>query len=209
MSISRRLMMVGALGALVLLSACGGGSTFRTYYVTPVQPDVSRGWRVVGVDVSVPKSLTVSEEKSLLPKADIVWREDPETGDRYAQVAAIMTTAAQQGVSGLRGSRPVRLNITMTRFHALTFEAETRLQNAGVHNVDFIAQVTDARTGAVLAGPETIEAAFPALSGDLMRASRASGQSQKSMIIAHVSQTIAGWIGAGPDNRSSFSRSGG
>jgi hypothetical protein len=208
MSITRRLTIAGAVGALFLLSACGG-STFRTFYAKPVPAEVSKSWRVVGVDVTVPKTLTVSEEKTSLPKADIVWREDPETGDRYAQVATIMTNAVKQGVAGLRGSRPVRLSITMTRFHALTFEAETKYQNAGVHNVDFVAQVTDAATGAVLAGPETIEAAFPALSGDQMIAARAAGQTQKSMITAHVRQTIAGWIGAGPDNRSSFARSGG
>ncbi|MGL5009951.1 MAG: DUF6778 family protein, partial [Paracoccaceae bacterium] len=79
---------------------------------------------------------------------------------------------------------------------------------SGVHNIDFVAQVTDASTGEVLAGPEVIEAALPALSGELMRAARARGETQKSQITAHVRATIAGWLGAGPDNRGEFSRSG-
>jgi hypothetical protein len=207
MFVSRRLALLGAAGALILVAGCGA-STFRTYYETPVGAEVSRGWRVVDVVVSVPDTLIVSEENSILPQADIVWREDPADGDRHDQVAVIMTTAARQGVSGLRGSRPVRLSLEVTRFHALTFEAENRFQNAGVHNIDFIAQITDARTGEVLAGPEKIEASLPALSGDQMKAARAQGQTQKSMITAHVSQTIAGWIGAGPDVRNSFARRG-
>jgi hypothetical protein len=207
MTVSRRFLMVLSFGAAVVLSACGGG-TFRTYYADPIPAEVSRDWRVVDVAVSVPQSLVVSEERSLLPRADIVWREDPVEGDRREQVALIMKAAAEQGASGLRGSREVRLRMTVTRFHALTFEAETRLSNAGVHNVDFVAEVTDVRTGEVLAGPETIEAAFPALAGAEMQAARAAGQSQKSMITAHVRNTIAGWLGVGPDNRTSFSRPG-
>jgi hypothetical protein len=109
----------------------------------------------------------------------------------------------------LRGPRPVRLDLTVTRFHALTLEAERRLSNAGVHNIDLVAQVTDARSGAVLAGPEVIEAALPAHSGRAMAAARAQGQTQKSMISAHLAQTIAAWLGTGPDVRGTFTRSGG
>jgi hypothetical protein len=206
MALTRRMTIFGALGMIGGLSGCVGG-TFRTFFANPVAADVSRGWRVADVSVTVPTDLVVSEAKTLLPTADIVWREDPP-GDRYAQVDAIMTEAARQGAAGLRGARPVRLSLTVTRFHALTFEAETRLSNSGVHNVDFIAQVTDARTGEVLAGPEAIEAALPALSGDQMRAARARGETQKSQITAHVRRTIAAWLGAGPDNRGEFSRSG-
>jgi hypothetical protein len=203
MALTRRILLLGAMGSL---SGCVGG-TFRTYFADPVASGISGGWRVVDVAVNVPQTLVVSEAQTLLPTADIVWREDPP-GDRYAQVAAIMTEAARQGAAGLRGSRPVRLSLTMTRFHALTFEAETRLANAGVHNIDFVAQVTDANTGEVLAGPEAIEAALPALSGPTMIAARARGETQKSQITAHVRQTIAAWLGAGPDNRGEFSRSG-
>lgn len=203
----RRGVLCAIIAAAAVLSGCGAGA-FRTYYETPVAAEVSRGWRVVDVAVEVPRTLVVSEQRSLLPSGDIVWREDPP-GDRHAQVAAIIGTAATQGVQGLNGARAVRLGLTVTRFHALTFEAETRLSNAGVHNIDFVAVVTDARTGEVLAGPETIEAAFPALAGADMRAARARGETQKSQIIDHVRRTIAGWLGAGPDNRARFSRAGG
>ncbi len=206
MALTRRFTILGALAATFTLSACIGG-TFRTYYANPIAADVSRDWRVVDIAVTVPETLVVSEAATLLPTADIVWREDPP-GDRYAQVDTIVTEAARQGAAPLRGSRPVRLSLTVTRFHALTFEAETRLSNAGVHNIDLVAQVTDARTGAILAGPEVIEAALPALSGTAMLAARARGETQKSQISAHLRQTIAAWLGAGPDNRGEFARSG-
>ncbi|PZQ99463.1 MAG: hypothetical protein DI533_01965 [Cereibacter sphaeroides] len=202
----RRALLVAGISVVMLLAACG--AKFRTYYDNSVPAEVSRGWHISQVAVSVPDSLKVSEAKSLLPAADIVWREDPE-GDRRPQVAAIIKTAAEQGSRTLRGPRAVRLEITVSRFHALTFEAEKRMENAGVHNVDFTIQAVDAATGAVLAGPEKIEAAFPALSGKAMAAARAQGQTQKSMIIAHTSRVIAGWLGVGPDPRETFTRMGG
>lgn len=193
--------------ALGLLAGCGG-SSFGTNYDAPVAPEVSRGWRLADVSVSVPATLSVSEARQLLPRADIVWREDPP-GDRRAQVAAILDTAVRRGAAGLWGGRPVRIALTVTRFHALTFEAETRLSRSGVHDVEFTAAVLDAGTGAVLAGPTAIEASLPALSGQQMVAARARGETQKSQITGHVAATVAGWLGLGPDPRGSFNRLGG
>jgi hypothetical protein len=204
MSVTRRAALLGVTA--VLLSACVGGGTFETAY-EPLPADVARSWRVADVRVDVPRSLTVSEAKSLLPNADIVWREDP-AGDRYAQVAKIMDDAVTRGASGLRGSRPVVIDVKVTRFHALTFEAEQRGQNWGVHNIQFVAQVSDARTGEVLVPATDIRAELPALSGDQMRAARQKGVTQKSMITNHVAKTVAGWLGTGPDNRGEFSRQG-
>ena len=205
MSVSRRAALLGASAAL--LSACvGGGGSFKTDYA-PLSPEVSRGWRLAEVRVDVPRSLTVSEAKSLLPSADIVWREDP-LGDRHAQVDKIMTDAITRGTDGLRGPRAVIIDVTVTRFHALTFEAETRPQNWGVHNINFNATVLDARTGEVLVPQTAIRAELPAYSGTQMREARRQGQTQKSMITNHVAKTVAGWLGTGPDNRGEFSRQG-
>jgi hypothetical protein len=205
MSLTRRAALLGA--TTLLLSACvGGGSSFKTEY-DPLPASVSGGWRLADVRVSVPKTLSVSEAKSLLPSADIVWREDP-LGDRHAQVAVIMDNAITRGAQGLRGARPVIIDVTVTRFHALTFEAELRDQNWGVHNINFTAQVVDAGTGEVLVPATAIRAELPALSGAQMKAARAKGITQKSMISAHVAKTVAGWLAVGPDNRGEFSRQG-
>lgn len=204
MSITRRFALLGA--GTLLLSACVGGARFKTEY-DRLSPEVTRTWRLQDVRVTVPRSLVVSEAKTLLPDADIVWREDP-LGDRYAQVARIMDDAVTQGAQGLRGSHPVFIDVTVTRFHALTFEAEQRGQSWGVHNIKFDARVVDARTGAVLLPSTPIRAELPALSGQQMRDARQKGITQKSMITAHVAKTVAGWLGTGPDNRSEFSRQG-
>lgn len=204
MVLTRRTALV-ALSA-TLLSACVGGGTFETAY-DPVPPDLARGWRLAGVRVSVPQTLTVSEAKKLLPNADIVWREDPP-GDRHAQVGKIIQTAVQSGAQGLRGPRPVIIEVTVTRFHALTFEAELSANDWGVHNIDFTARVLDAGSGAVLLPATAIRAELPALSGTRMSEARSRGVTQKSMIIGHVSKTVAGWLGLGPDNRGKFSRRG-
>lgn len=204
MSLTRRIALLGTV--TLLLSACVGGGSFKTDY-TPLSADVSRGWSLADVRVTVPSSLTVSEAKTLLPNADIVWREDP-FGDRYAQVARIMDDAVTRGAQGLRGKRPVFIDVTVTRFHALTFEAEQRGQTWGVHNIKFTAQVTDARTGEVLIPATPIRAELPALSGQEMRDARKKGVTQKSMISNHVAKTVAGWLAIGPDNRGEFSRQG-
>jgi hypothetical protein len=204
MSLPRRLALVGL--AAVLLSACIPGNRFETSY-DPVPASVAQGWRLADVRVEVPKTLVVSEAKSLLPAADIVWREDP-LGDRYVQVDKIMTDAITAGAQGLRGSRPVIIEVTVTRFHALTFEAELRGEDWGVHNVDFTARVIDAASGEVLLRDTNIRAETPAYSGSQMAEARKKGVTQKKMITAHVSNTVKGWLGLGPDNRGSFTRSG-
>ena len=201
--LARRTALLG-LSAL-FLSACVGGS-FETAY-DPVPATLAQTRRLAEVRVSVPKSLSVSEAKSLLPNADIVWREDP-LGDRHAQVGKIVQNAVLRGAQGLRGSRPVIIDITVTRFHALTYEAELSNSDWGVHNIDFIARVIDARTGEVVLAATKIQAETPAWSGARMRAARAKGVTQKSMITNHVAATIAGWLGLGPDNRGTFSRQG-
>lgn len=187
-----------ALLAALALAGCSG--SFRTYYEEQAP---SEGWRVSAVEVTVPRTLSVSEAEVFVPKADIVWREDP-AGDRYTQVAAIMKEAITQGAAGLKGTRPVQLDVTVTRFHAMTFVAETRAP-AGVHDVEFDIVARDARTGEVLAGPEHVEASFPAMTGPAMARARLEGESQRSQIVEHVARTIAGWLGTGPDARATFS----
>lgn len=204
----RVLVRIAVAAATLGLSACIGVGTFETYYETPVPAATARGWHVVAVNVAVPQTLKVSEEHTYEPTADIVWREDP-IGDRHPQVAAILKNAIARGAAGLKGPRAVRLEVTVTRFHALTLEAEAlNVPGIGVHNVNFDIRVVDARSGAVLVGPEAIDAALPALTGTEMIKARLRGESQKSQIVAHVAATIAGWLGTGPDQRNSFTRAG-
>lgn len=202
-------MRAAVLAAVMALSACVGGSDFRTFYPEPVATGVSRAWRVVDVQVTAPRSLRVSEARTYLPDADIVWREDPASGNRYEQVEKIVADAARDGTAGLHGARPVVLQVTLSRFHAMTFEAESLSFAAGVHDIEFTAQVVDARSGAVLTGPTFIEASLPAHTGGAMAQLRAQGDSQKKQISRHLRSVFAGWLGIGPDPRQTFTRTGG
>ena len=190
-------MLVAALGIVA-----GCAMPFRTYYPAQVSSAESANWRLSAVNVKAPHSLSVSEEEVLVPKADIVWREDPR-GDRYAQVEKIMSDAVTRGARGLKGKRRVALDVTMTRFHAMTFVAEAQAPG-GIHDVEFDFAVRDVATGKLLFGPEHVEASFPAMAGAQMVAARAAGQSQKSQIEANVARAISGILGLGPDARANY-----
>jgi len=201
----RKFFLIAA--AAVALASCG--QSWKTDYSDVIDPAVSRGWRVTAVNVTVPRTLTVSERETYAPDADIVWRED-ELGptDRYQQVDAIMTDAIRRGSSGLRGSKPVQINATVSQFHALTNKTRQRLENSGIHNIVFSAQVVDARTGAPLSPVDEIFAEFPAYTGSQARAAMVQGQTQKVRITDHVASVVSGWLGTGPDVRRTFTRSG-
>ncbi len=195
-----------ALIAGIGLSACSG-ERWETSYSNVVDPKVSKHWRVTKVDVRVPDSLTVSEQNSYAPNADIVWREDP-LGDRRAQVDKIMTDAVKKGVAPLRGSRRVKLLVTVKTFHALSEKARVMLNNSGVHNIEFFAQVVDARTGKPLTAVEDIKADLEAYVGQKAKVAVSKGQTQKRRITDHVAHVISAWLGHGKDVRKSFKRLG-
>lgn len=149
--------------AAVALSACGAtmsgdagvtraesgvsgllGATTRSQAQQPV---LNRDYTVTGVEVTVPRSLTVSERNGIKPRADILWQAEP-LGDRYAQVDAILTEALTQGTAEMHGARKVTLEAVVTRFHALT--KRTRYSIGGEHEVWMMLTVRDAETGEVI-----------------------------------------------------------
>lgn len=188
------------LAALLAVSACT--RQWATDYGEPLSASVTSNWRVSQVQVTVPDSLSVSNENSFAPNADIVWHGDPD-GDRRAQVKAITTTAVQQAVKDMRGSRPVQLDVVVMRFHGVTPITATRAPVA-VQNMQFTAQVRDARTGEALTEPTLVLAEMPALLGeDAFKAAQA-GSTQKGRVTAHIAATFRGWLGVGPDIRGTF-----
>ena len=200
------LMLAGALAGTLALAGCGS-SEWSTNYSDMISPAVSQGWQVVSVDVTVPRTLSVSEANSYAPNADIVWREFPY-GNRYDQIDAIITTAATRGSASLQGPRKVKLLITMQQFHALSEKARAVLQSSGVHDITFTAQIIDIKTNTPLTAPDIIKADLVAFVGDQAVAAEKQGLSQKVRITSHVAAVIAGWLGTGKDVRGSFSRRG-
>lgn len=197
-----------ALGLVAGLSACASvGTTSLAGPDTPTRNEpISETlnstvtalsaigpYTVESVNVSVPRSLRVSEANRFYPSGDIVWREDP-IGDRYEQVQAIMTDGLTKGVSGFAGDRSVILDVVVTRFHALTEKA--RYTVGGVHAIQFEMRLLDAKTGAVLLGPRKIKADFDALGGRVAIAAEARGVTQKVRITNQLANVIRQELGA-------------
>lgn len=189
------------VASLALLSACGG--TWQTNYDNPVDASVSQNWNVRHVTVHVPDELTTSEENIYAPDADIVWHGE-NFGDRKAQVAAIVKSGISAGASGLRGNMPVAINVTLEEFHALTPIARNNAPSA-VHNITYVIQVVDIRSGVALTEPERIRADFPALTGATAIEAVIRGDTQKVRITRHLRNVTSGWLGIGPDARQEFS----
>lgn len=192
--------------ALMTLASC---ANWQTSY-TPVSPDVSKNWALGSVSVDVPLSLSAGEANVYAPSADIVWQEEilPPGEIRHTQVDAIMTEAVTRGAAGLSGSRPVNIEVEVTRFHALSDYARVRLTNEGVHDITFLFKVTDARSGEVLVPEQLVRADLIAFSGQDSIDALAIGQTQRVRITDHVAATVAGLLGTGPDNRGEFQRLG-
>ena len=186
--------------ASALLSACSG--SWRVDYPESLSGATSKTWHVSSINVSVPDSLSVSDENTYAPNADIVWHGDP-VGDRRVQVRNVMQDGLRQGVSVLRGARPVQMNVELVEFHAVTPIAVNNAPGA-VHNIRFNVQMVDARTGAALTQGTQISADLGANVGATAVISAQQGQTQKVRIRAHLSRVIRGWLGVGPDPRGVF-----
>lgn len=188
-----------AIAVLTLCAACAG--TFKVDY-TPLATEQTREWRVVELNVIVPDELSVSEDNSLMPNADIVWHGE-EFGDRRAQLARIVEEGVRKGTAGLRGDRPVVFDAQVRAFHAVTpLAAQT--SPAAVHHISLVYRIRDARSGEVLVPPTLISADLEAHVGAQAISAAYEGRSQRVRIVEHIGRVTAAWLGLTPDMRRDF-----
>jgi hypothetical protein len=171
---------VAALG----LSACATPfAVTRDAPLGPIVPVIeapTQDWSVTGIDIVVPRTLTVSEANSIKPNADIVWREDP-LGDRYVQVETILREALTPVLQPREGAATdVVVQIEVIRFHALTERA--RYTVGGEHEVEFMLTVRHAQTGEILSGPRAVDLTFRAHGGQAAIQAEAQGITQRVAI---------------------------
>ena len=188
-----KLILLLGLGSLV--SACAAievpGDTatrnarFETQ--TPEFIHARPSLRVEEINVLVPKSLSVSERNSFVPIGDIVWRGDA-LGDRHEQVKAIFDNALNLGTSDLDGLVPVRLDVRVDRFHALTEKA--RYVTGGVHSIRFAVQLRNINTGELIGEPRMVKTDLKAFGGKEALMADARGETQKVRITEHLSKVI-------------------
>ncbi|MEM7439008.1 MAG: DUF6778 family protein [Pseudomonadota bacterium] len=146
----------------------------------------SSPYTITEISVIVPDYLVVSEADVYVPKADIVWREDP-LGDRKLQVKSIMQDALQKGTSGMNG-RPVIMAVQLKTFHALTEKA--RETTGGKHNIEFDYVLLDAETRTPIIEAKRIDASLRGYGGRKAYKAMRAGQTQKVRITDHVAKTI-------------------
>ncbi|MEE9429157.1 MAG: DUF6778 family protein [Paracoccaceae bacterium] len=196
----KRPILLITIGLTLALAACSNSAVgqFGRKSDGPAKlVDVTQlpSMRVIGVSVEVPETLVVSERNSIKPKADIVWREDP-FGDRYGQVKTIVEDAINTGVAPLRGELPVRLQVELVRFHALT--ERTRFSIGGVHEIDFLLTVTNANTGEVVIPTYLVNSSLPGFGGEEALAAVRLGQTQKVRISSHIAAVIHSQLTGNP-----------
>ena len=147
--------------------------------VQDLLPALGAGIAVQKVDVSVPRSLSVSEANTIKPAADIVWHGEA-LGDRHAQVQRIVQNAAQRAAAPFSKGHPVVVDVQVLRFHALT--PKTRQSFGGKHDLFYALTIRDAATGAVLHQSEKVNATVRAAGGAKAKAEEAMGRSQAVVI---------------------------
>lgn len=177
--------VIVALLALFVLTACQ--TTTGVSRSQPVEVFDLPSMRVVGLNVVVPRTLKVSEENSIKPRADIVWHGDP-FGDRYEQVQKVVEGGLKNGVESIQGDMPVVVNVEVIRFHALT--DRTRYSIGGVHEIEFFLTVTNATTGDVIVPTHLVDASFAGLGGETAIVAERAGNTQTVRISGHLAEVI-------------------
>jgi hypothetical protein len=142
-----------------------------------------RSYDLRALRFSAKPGLTVSEEESFYPNADIVWRGDP-VGPRIAQIESMFQAAVARNQSVLTGSRTVDVVVTLVRFHGVTERTRTTL--GGVYNIVFELSVRDAGSGAVIEPPRLVVANLNAPGGATGMVLGDEGQTQRARVISFL-----------------------
>jgi len=179
--------LVLALGA----SACASVDTASRnapFDVAPTEMAApAPSYSLESFDVLVPTTLKVSEANLYYPPGDIVWRGDAR-GNRYEQVQAIFDESVRLGAYPLDGAMPVRVEIEVTRFHALT--EKTRYSIGGIHSIEFVMTIIEPESGTVLRGPKPIKASLVGYGGQTAIQAESRGLTQKYRITQHLARVV-------------------
>jgi len=174
---------------LCFVSACSVGGLIgdKKQTVPPVDVSTFPPMRVVAYDITVPTSLSVSEDNAYKPIADIVWRGDPY-GSRYPQVKAIFDAGVKKGISTVSGTVPVRLEIVVRRFHSQS--ERVRYSYGGKYEIEYDLTISASGVGQVLVPTYTVYIEADAPGGIAALAAEQSGRTEKIDNINLIAQSI-------------------
>ena len=171
------------LAACAMLGACSTPDVASRSASQPTALAYAPAYTLAGVEVDVPRSLSVSEADRIYPFADIVWRGEAP-GDRYEQVAAIFRDGAGTAARKLVQGPEVVAHIRVVRFHSLTEKA--RHHTGGDHDMRFVLTLRDAATGQIVMGPRQMHAVLPAFGGAAAVEAAQRGQGMRVRIVDHI-----------------------
>lgn len=196
-------VILGAALMVLGLAGCEGDGNYTGTGPDRNVPDsgvsepvkIARDYNVAGIRVTVPKTLVVNEANLFYPQGDIVWRGDAP-GDRHAQIRSIFEQGFGRGAADLHGSRPVIVDVTVTRFHSLS--EKTRATVGGIHSIRFTMTVRDAQSGAIIEEPRDISADLAGYGGTKAFEADRRGETMKVRITAWLAQVIKTQLGNYP-----------
>lgn len=171
------------LAACAVLGACSTGDVASRGMSQPSALAYAPAYTLAGVEVDVPRSLSVSEANRIYPFADIVWRGE-ERGDRYEQVAAIFRDGAGIAAGKLTQGPSVVAHIKVQRFHSVTERAMHH--TGGDHDMRFTLTLRDAVSGKVVMGPRPMHAVLPAFGGAAAVQAASRGETMRVRIVNHI-----------------------
>ena len=180
MSIFARLF---AVASLAVLAACASA---------PSTPSTGAAGAWTFTDSSVRFGPDIDRTASGTNYNDnFVW-DGYNGGNRKRQVVGLFKAAIGDATAGLAGGQNVKMNVIVTRFHALTPGAQTWC--CGEHNILANLEVVDADSGAVLASGENIYLGRVALGGIPGIIASAAGRDQVVRVREGIATGVANWL---------------
>lgn len=172
-----------AVAGMLLLAACG----------TSGEPGNSKvnAWNLSDVSVRFGPEIarTASGEEY---GSNFVWN-GYSGGNRKKQVIGMFRSAVDEvGREVMTGAQPVKVNVQVNYFHALT--DGSRVWCCGAHRIFADLSVVDANTGAVLADGKNVALGRIALGGIPGLVAVAAGRDQAVRIREGIAKGIRRWL---------------
>lgn len=172
-----------AMAGMLLLAACGTpGESARSKVNAWSLSDVS-----VRLGPEIARTATGEEYGS-----NFVWN-GYSGGNRKKQVIGMFRSAVDEiGREAMTGTQPVKVNVQVNYFHALT--DGSRIWCCGAHRIFADLSVVDANTGAVLADGKNVALGRIALGGIPGLVAVAAGRDQAVRIREGIATGIRRWL---------------
>lgn len=174
---------IAAVFGLLILSACGsaGGTAGST----------ASGWNLQDVAVRFGPDIKRTDD-GLEFNSNFVWN-GYSAGNRKKQVVGLFKTSMSEvGSRVMNGTRPVRMNVQVNYFHALT--DASRLWCCGSHKIFADLEVVDAASGQVLAADQNVALGRIALGGIPGLVATAAGRDQDVRIREGIVNATTAWL---------------